>query len=936
MQFNLHRSQKLSLAIITAILASTQTFTAAGSSWDCLQVAGQWDCSATSNTPETDPLEAITASGIEPPLTLSNTVTNTQLVEPPTELITTPTKSVEPQPNPSNTVAKAPLVEPPKEQVTTATSQVEPQLNSSNTVANAQLVQPPAELIATPIPSISNPRPEVAVSKASTATVPQDEIINQTAAKKTAPSNRAITLKDKPAPDPKDLDWYTYTQDENHYGVCQGRYISPTIGAFTEGEAEPLDLSTVFITADQSSTALGQNSVLTGNVDIRQGTKSLNSPVVKLNQETGAMDLEGGVTYRQTGLLIVADNAKGNINNDQTSLYNAQYVVHDIGLRGEAEAIISQTTDIIDIQNGSLTFCPPNVEDWKISASNINLDLATGFGKADDAKLVLMGQTVLYLPFLYFPLDDRRHSGFLYPSFKFANDGNEVAIPYYFNIATNMDDTLTTTVNSDNGILLENELRYLDTNSVNKISTGLNVIDDQDARKRWVIGLNHKGNYSNFKTVIDYTKISDDDYFDDFGSNLDVDEGDNNHLNQTAKISYAGDNWNSSLLLQKYQTIDSDTTTPYQRLPEIRFSGITPEPWDNINIKYRTVFTRFDRDQTGLSDAEKVNGDRLIIQPSINASYRKAWGYIQPSVKLWHASYNLNDQLDGVGSNQSVTVPILEIDSGLYFDRDFSFQEKGYTQTLEPRLYGLYVPYSDQSELPDFDTSELTFNYNSLFRDNRFSGDDRFGDTKQISLGLTTRVISDQGRELVTASLGHALYFADRKVRVDSNAAPIDDDTSDLATSIIWRPNTRVRALIDATFDAKTFDNSEFTLDLKYEEDPSHVIGFRHRFTRDIREQTTLSYLWPISNNWSGLGLVQYDWLSNKTIDVAGGLEYQSCCWLTRMVVRNELDSNNSRDISFAFQFVLKGLGGAGRSPNQDLRDKIKGYDKREYYNANN
>ena len=858
MQFNLHPTSPLSLAILVAILGGTHTSAVAVPAWNCKQYAGQWDCSAATT--------AATLANFRQPLGAT--------------FIPLKDEPIQPLPTKPLLVSKATR--------NNKSSRLRKRITRKKVTTQTQPIAPPTN-------TTSNTQSQI---------------------------------------DFKKMDWYPYTSDNNH-GVCKGRYISPVISANTDPESNSVDLSTVFISADQSATELGQSSVLKGNVDIRQGNRSLNSPLVRLNQETGALSLEGGVIYRQTGMLITADSAQGNINNDETTMHNAQYVIHDKDLRGDAQTIVRKTKNVLDIKNGSLTFCPPGTDAWKISASNINLDIESGFGRADNAKLVIMGTPVLYLPYFYFPIDDRRHSGFLYPSLKISDDVSKISIPYYFNIAPNIDDTLTATFNSNKSLLVENEVRYLDKNSSNRLSTSLNVVDSADKRNRWVLGANHSGEYGRFNTAINYTKVSDNDYFSDFGTNLDVDDGDNSHLNQTAKISFQADNWNSSILIQKYQTIDSSQTKPYQRLPEIRLTGTAPDPWDNISFNYRTVFTRFDRDQTGLSDSQKVNGDRLIINPSVNIEINRTWGYLKPSFKLWHSSYSLNDQDSSIGSHQSTTLPILEVDSGLYFDRDFEFQSKAYTQTLEPRLYALYVPYQDQSTLPDFDTSELTFTYNSLFRDNRFSGDDRFGDAKQLSLGLTSRVISDEGREIVSASIGHAIYFDDRKVRVDANAEPIDNDTSDFASSIIWRPNSRVRALFDATFDAKTLQNSELTLDLKYEEDPNHVIGIRHRFTRDTRKQTTLSYLWPISNNWSSLGLLQYDWLTRKPLDAASGLEYASCCWKTRIVARSQ-NSGTNRENSIALQFVLKGLGGIGKSITSELSDKIKCYQKREYFNANN
>ncbi len=928
-----HSSYNLRLAIVAAILGSTQSTAIASQPWNCREINGQWDCSASTDTlgsdvptlftdDNADIDSAVPRQSISNQLPLANKSADVS-TSAQNKASNTDIKGASDKYNIAKDIAAEPI-----------SNTVKQQQKKTNDYSNSQQALPAAAKSSQQaLAEIANP----SVAQQATATNTTNTTSSKTQNKDAATSDNltAIPRIEKTAVDFKNLDWYAYTDQDQARGACKGRYISPEI--MTDSQDTPIDLQTVFVSADQSATEIGKESILKGNVDFQQGDKSFHSPLAKLNQESGAYSLENGVTFRQPGLLITGSNAEGNINEQETRLYNTKYVAHQQHIRGEAKVMIRKTASELEIEQGTYTFCPPGNEDWKISADNISLDTEAGFGKAKHAKLKLFGATVFYTPVFYFPLDDRRLSGFLYPSFKFSSSQTEVAIPYYFNIAPNIDDTLTATVFSDTGLLLENELRYLDQNSTNRLSLGYLTVDnsDDDNNARWVAGINHTGNYGRYTTVIDYTEVSDNDYFDDLDTNLDVDQGDNNHINQTAKVSYQADTWQSSVLLQKYQTIDDDTTKPYQRLPEFRISGSPKEDFDNISFNYRATFTRFDRDITGLTDTDRIVGDRVIFNPSISGDYSQTWGYLKPAVKLWHASYNLDNQVDGAANNPSVSVPILEVDSGLYFDRDFTFQDTGYTQTLEPRLYGLYVPYQDQSDLPDFDTSELTFTYDSLFRDNRFSGDDRIGDTQQISLGLTSRVLSDKGSEILAASIGHAFYFDDRKVRVDSDDDALDDNESDFATAITWRPNKRLRTSFDATFDANSFNNSEMTLDIKYEQDTNNVYGFRHRFTEDVRKQTTLSYLSAINETWSTLGLVQYDWLDNKVIDTAIGLEYESCCWKTRLVVRNELDSD-VRDTTIALQFVLQGLGGFGKSPTTELRDKIKGYEQREYYNANN
>ena len=74
----------------------------------------------------------------------------------------------------------------------------------------------------------------------------------------------------------------------------------------------------------------------------------------------------------------------------------------------------------------------------------------------------------------------------------------------------------------------------------------------------------------------------------------------------------------------------------------------------------------------------------------------------------------------------------------LYFDRNTSFFGKNYRQTLEPRLFYLYVPEVDQEDIPVFDTSENTFSYASLSVTTA-SRLRRVGDENKLSLGVTSR-----------------------------------------------------------------------------------------------------------------------------------------------------------------------------------------------------
>ena len=87
------------------------------------------------------------------------------------------------------------------------------------------------------------------------------------------------------------------------------------------------------------------------------------------------------------------------------------------------------------------------------------------------------------------------------------------------------------------------------------------------------------------------------------------------------------------------------------------------------------------------------------------------------------------------------------LDGGLMLERQTSLFGQSMTQTLEPRLYYLYSQYEEQIFQPDFDTAELTFSYGQLFRDTRFSGNDRLDDANQLSVGVTSRYFDNETGE---------------------------------------------------------------------------------------------------------------------------------------------------------------------------------------------
>jgi LPS-assembly protein len=262
----------------------------------------------------------------------------------------------------------------------------------------------------------------------------------------------------------------------------------------------------------------------------------------------------------------------------------------------------------------------------------------------------------------------------------------------------------------------------------------------------------HKGGLdSRVLTQVDYTKISDPYYFQDLQTDQ-IGVKSTDYVNQQGAVTYRGDNYTARVNAQAYQLATVSNITPYDRLPQITFDGALPYHPGGLDFAYNTELVRFDRDlqkgsftnedgeveprlDTNVQGLARATGDRLNLAPAVSLPLDWTYGFVKPTLKYQYTQYQLDldslgkdqiaaqgpegDRLNGTYSrDQNRGVPIASIDSGLYFDRNTQWFGKNYRQTLEPRLYYLYVPEKDQEDIPVFDTGEYTFNYASLFRDN--------------------------------------------------------------------------------------------------------------------------------------------------------------------------------------------------------------------------
>ncbi|MCQ4241472.1 LPS-assembly protein LptD [Stutzerimonas stutzeri] len=810
------------------------------------------------------------------------------------------------------------------------------------------------------------------------------------------------------------LDWVPREQLTNAQlaetgPYCAGAYIEPSRpGQFDD---TPMSDAPTYVSAKATRHEQEQEvSTLAGDVVLRQGSMQAEADEASLYQLENRGELKGNVRLRDRNALMVGDRAEIFLDSGEAKIENAEYVLHDSRIRGSAQYAKREETAIIRLKDGTYTSCEPGENTWHLRGNNVTLNPATGFGSATNVTLRVKDIPVFYTPYIHFPIDDRRQSGFLMPTIGSSSDtGLSLLTPYYFNLAPNFDATLYPHLMTDRGLLMEGEFRYLTRSSEGQFGAAW-LNDDNDDRKlqseyedqRWMYSWqNRSGLDSRLLAEVDYTDISDPYYFQDLDTQLGISQPD--FLDQRGTLTWRGDSYTAKLNVHAYEATSVVDTTPYERLPQLTLDGALPFQPGGLNFAYSTEFVSFQRslrsgnfiDEGGtaqpwydnnVSGLDRAEGERIHLEPGVSLPLNWSWGFVTPSLKYAYTQYDLD--LDSTGRGDLIglgrdfknspdrSVPIFSVDSGLYFDRETQLFSKDYRQTLEPRLFYLYVPEEDQDDIPVFDTGESSFSYSSLWRENRFSGKDRIGDANQISLGVTSRWVEPNGFERQRVSIGQAFYFEDRKVQMpgidyrdrDTEQASVSPYALEymyrynrdwrFTSSFVWDPDSHTTRSGSAMWHYQPADN------------PNKIVNIGYRYRNDTMrydqasgqwtygsdfgtqgqpnyikdyykiDQHDFSFIWPVVPQWSVIGRWQHDYSRSRTLEAFGGFEYDNCCWKMRVINRYWIDYdetslnpdlNDEPDTGIFLQIVFKGLGNViGGATETFLDEGIQGYRERE------
>ncbi len=707
---------------------------------------------------------------------------------------------------------------------------------------------------------------------------------------------------------------------------------------------KPLPIDKLNATAEHIVRSDNQ-AILNGKVNISLGDMAITAKDATIDSEHQFLEAKNGLRFQSSQIAIGSDYLKIDLDNKNIHIKDAFYQLKAHSLRGKAGEIQINNTGRFSMDHASFSSCPPDHEVWAVKADKIVIDAEKGFGEAQSMTLRIQDVPVLYLPYIQFPASNKRLSGLLVPTFgQSSQNGQEISIPYYWNIAPNYDATITPRHLSERGLQINSEFRYLSNKHrgtvIAEYLNGDKKASNISPENRYRFRLQHQSQFNpHWKANIKYESISDDNYFFDLGG--DLSSSSIIEINRQASVEYNDDIWHVQAITSSDQTLNT-VEGPYRRLPQIQWQSQQPfKSIDNLMFNFDGEFAAFDRDRA-------VTADRFVLEPAFSYPINWMAGYVQARFKYNYRYYRQKDPLGINGVNKSISTPIVSVDSGAYLERNIHQNGEKYLQTLEPRLYYLYVPARDQQQIQLYDSFLKTASYQQLFQDNRYSGYDRIGDANQISLGINTRILkSDTGEEILSFGIGQAFFLEKRKVSLQSvpgNIVGINEDlqanTSPLLADLMvnisssWHVNT--------TFEWQPDTNRTQSSSFRFQYQPSELnvvnLGHRRRLiaSGDNIEQLDFSFSWKIHRNWRLIGRWYQDLTHNKNIETLFGAEYDSCCWAIRIVHRRYLSvplsptglpiigGAGNYNGGPSIQFVLKGLSSLGSSGF--LENSISGY----------
>ncbi|MGA0810404.1 MAG: LPS-assembly protein LptD [Burkholderiaceae bacterium] len=702
-----------------------------------------------------------------------------------------------------------------------------------------------------------------------------------------------------------------------------------------------------------------------GGAALRQLGFSLKAKQLTMDMVPNRLIAEGEVTLFREGELYKGPELSLDLGTQQGWFRDVSYEFSSLKATGQAERIDFIQPGEVVLSNASFTTCPVDRPAWRLESKTLAVDQVREMASSQGSQLYWGDTPLLPLGDLTFPIGRERKSGVLPPLYRVtSNLGLELEVPYYWNIAPNRDMTLSPRLIQRRGLMLGAEARFLEEDAAGVIDLDFlpsDKVRDQDRHRLEMQLAKELG--SDVWLELNGARVSDDNYFEDFGGSL---LGSSRRvLPVTLGLQTKVSDWHLRVQAQEFQVLQDPELpilAPYSWLPRFMAdrTGSRAIAQPLLGGMVNRMNWQASLEATAFDHATLATGERLVAQLAAELPARIGVVDLVPRLRMHATRYAhrrngdaqktsdrfyqgvVNPSLGVFQSNvgtqtESYTrfIPTVSLDASTVLEKSLSLNGSDDTiATIEPRALYVYSPYKDQSDLPVFDSAQPTVSFAQILSDRVFTGHDRVADQDHLTTALTARLLDAKtGEEQLRGSVAQRFYFSSQQV-VLPGQTPRKDMESDLFAE------GGFSAFDDWRFDAVgqyTARQSRWqggALTARYEPRPGYSAFASYRFVRDAVNVVDLAFQAPVAKNWYAVGRYSHSLAHTENgvqvdaglVEAIAGFEYDGGCWVGRAVLQQFATAARETNTAVFLQLELNGIARVGTDPLQLLRRSIPSY----------
>ena len=685
-----------------------------------------------------------------------------------------------------------------------------------------------------------------------------------------------------------------------------------------------------------------------GDVSIQKGETRLSADAVRVNRKTMEAEASGNVTLKTARDFISGSRMQLNLEDHTGVVQDGLIFIEKQNFYIRGDTIKKTGKSSYHIRRGSFTSCDGSAPDWQVTGRDLSVSV-DGYGTVRHAALWARKLPLVYLPYFIFPAKKERQSGLLAPEIGYSDDnGMEYIQPYFWAINRSTDATFYYHHIANRGEKAGLEFRYAagpgsEGTLMYDFLDDKQIDDGRPENKEWAY---EDDNYLRENTdrywfrmkadqqlpwqmsaQLDLDIVSDQDYLREFDDGMtgfsetnayfesefdrDLDEENDpvreNRLNINrlwTRYAFNADVlWYDNVIKRRH----SDTDDTLQQLPAMTLNALKqplgPTP---LYFEANSEYSYFHRE-------DGMSGHRLDLHPRFSLPLRlDPYVTFEPSLGLRQTSWSV-DASDTLGNTEYTQDEeqhrqFYDVEAVLSTDLYRVYNEGAaeampVKHTVIPELRYEYVPESDQSEFPDFDSIDR------LEPENRM--------TFSLTHLLTAKHVDQNGEKAPAgrdpASFPQATYNRFLRFRVAQSynfnhwKPPETQPFEPLFAELDLSPRRFLNLRAEAEWSHEEGCLLSHLLSGQVHDSRGDRLAVEYRYNKDARRSIDLRGTVVVTPSIQLSGLYERNLEDDIDIEKAVQCLYTSQCWSVALTYRDEED-----DVEWSAMIRLHGLGQTG------------------------